>query len=778
MDLYIYKYNNYYNRIVKKEETLLDYGPYIHVINGCKDFSPNDGVNTQHIFGSAANNYDGSGDYIIVTKDDEIVSRWFILETKFTRSGQWLITMHRDLMADYYADIINAPCFIEKATLSADDPLIFNSEQMTVNQIKKSETLLKDKSNCPWIVGYYAKNAATDNLHGTTLTNPLDDSYDIFIDVPFADWEYNATQTAYKITPSSYEYCIYGMKMTASVGFQSQQGYIRINKDGQYLDWSYVANLNTPYNFAFKGPIFAEEIAKDIAANKDSLYEQALSYAPAATETQTNYFLNLQNKIVKDSTGAYYQITIEPKEVITTFTNVSAGSLFNDLAAIVADQGITGTPNSTSFKIRKTEQTYKMNAVEVKGLETIWDMRGEKLNTADAPYNIFAIPLGEVDLKVSPSDDVIATSNAEIGMATANAIIREMDENLYDIQLLPYCPFTLDEEGVVNVLNAKAYSLITSGEGQNVEGFILNVPNARFSKNIYLENPIIINNTKIENECDMYKLCSPNWASEFQFSAAKNGGIQFFNIDCEYKPFQPYIHVNPNFGKLYGKDFDDARGLILAGDFSLAQIRDQWETYQTQNKNFQLMFDRQIQNMEVQNNMGRIQDIVGAVAGTATGAASGALISQLTNIPGLGIAGGVVSGAAGIADIAINEALRNEALDYTKDNFGYQLGNIQALPYTLTKVSAFNNNNKIFPVLEYYSCTDREKEALANKVAWNGMTVMAIGYISDYIDNSWSYGNITSKNYIKGKIIRIDTLEDEYHLLVNIAEEINKGVYF
>ena len=58
------------------------------------------------------------------------------------------------------------------------------------------------------------------------------------------------------------------------------------------------------------------------------------------------------------------------------------------------------------------------------------------------------------------------------------------------------------------------------------------------------------------------------------------------------------------------------------------------------------------------------------------------------------------------------------------------------------------------------------------------MTVMAIGTIANYIGNNWSYNNIKSKGYIKGEIIRIENLEDEFHLLKSISDEIYKGVYF
>lgn len=61
-------------------------------------------------------------------------------------------------------------------------------------------------------------------------------------------------------------------------------------------------------------------------------------------------------------------------------------------------------------------------------------------------------------------------------------------------------------------------------------------------------------NYKITNETQLVRLCSPNWGSMFEFSLAKNNGVSKFNIDYTYKPYQPYIHINPDFKNLYGSD--------------------------------------------------------------------------------------------------------------------------------------------------------------------------------------------------------------------------------
>lgn len=783
MTIYVLSgFNNYYNRIVKKFDTINEYEPYIIHTQQNFNFVPNDNVNTQVVLGNIGNQYNGEGDYLLAVNEfNEIVSRWFIIESTRDRAGQYTLTLHRDLIVDHYEEVLNAPMFIEKATLPSDSPLIFNSEQMTFNQIKTSETLIKDKSNCPWIVGYYAKNTDTEFLSGTVARNLLNDTYDIEIDVPFENWKFNATANPFVLSPSEVNYRIYGMKSTTAVGLQQQNGYLNISKEGNYIDWIYVANLNTPLNFNFNGPVIGKELATLIKSDKDNIYNEAKTYILPTSDDDTDYFLNLGGKIVKDSLGAYYQLSISPSTVKTKVTDVGAGSLFNTLSDLCGQVSkITGTPNTTSFKIYTKSQTYTMSAIELTGFETTWNMSGSKLTTEDAPYNIFAIPYGQ--LIVTENDNPLVVTSAEIGIATAASIIQKMSSNLYDIQLLPYCPLTLDTVGVLDLKSSEAYSLVKSGgEPQETLGVILNIPYSRFTKNIYLDQPIVINNTKVESECDMYKLCSPNWSSEYQFNAAKNNGIQYFNIDCEYKPFTPYIHVNPNFSGLYGQDFNDARGLIFSGDFSLTQIKDQWQQYQLQNKNFQNIFDRQIQNMEVTQKYQRVGDIVGAITGVGTGAASGALAGSMI-APGIGTGigaavGGVASLAGGIADIAISDKLRNEAIDYTKDQFGYQLGNIQALPYTLTKVSSFNSNNKLFPVLEYYTCTDVEKEALANKIAYNGMSVGVIGTINQFVANTWSYKNIESKGYIKGKLIRLETVEDDYHIINAISGELDKGVY-
>ena len=281
-------------------------------------------------------------------------------------------------------------------------------------------------------------------------------------------------------------------------------------------------------------------------------------------------------------------------------------------------------------------------------------------------------------------------------------------------------------------------------------------------------------NVKVKSQTELVRLVSPNYASFFDINVQYNKGINYFNIDCFYKPYQPYIHVNPDFNGLYGKDFDDVRGLICGGDFSITLTNDAWSTYQLNNKNYQAIFDRNMQSLELNNSVQKMNEVATAIAGVFQGGAAGAGSGfALSGSPVGAIAGGVfgtfASAIGGSADVQNNEILRNEAMSNQRDQFGYQLKNIQALPQGLMKTSSLNNNNKLYPFLEHYTSTAEEKHALENKITYNGMTIMRIGTPSEFIQEE-------SGTYIKGKLIRT-TIQDDSHLVSEINAELNQGVY-
>ena len=132
------------------------------------NFNPSDGVNTNQII-----NWDGDiPDYIVTSETgNDINSRWFVIEAERKRGQQYELTLYRDTIADYYANILTSTLFIEKGMVQSNkSPLLFNAENMSFNQIKKKSDFLYDKSKCPWLVGYIAKNYP--NTTGDNPDNP------------------------------------------------------------------------------------------------------------------------------------------------------------------------------------------------------------------------------------------------------------------------------------------------------------------------------------------------------------------------------------------------------------------------------------------------------------------------------------------------------------------------------------------------------------------------------------------------------------------------------
>lgn len=122
---------------------------------------------------------------------------------------------------------------------------------------------------------------------------------------------------------------------------------------------------------------------------------------------------------------------------------------------------------------------------------------------------------------------------------------------------------------------------------------------------------------------------------------------------------------------------------------------------------------------------------------------------------------------------------QEEARNFAIDMYGYNLANVKAIPYSLTKVGPLNGNNKLFPFVETYYATDEEFAAFAKKVKADGMTVMAVGTLDEMCLQAPS---IDGLRMFKGQIIRFDDpdhpLTEDADLASAINEELKKGAYF
>lgn len=780
--LYFLQFNNYYNRTVKVYSTLDDYLDYNVYTQQGFNFVPGDNVTTT-LPAVPVNqaNEDLTADYLLVVDNGAISSRWYIMDSTRLLNSTWKFNLRRDLVADRLG-CLDWPCFVTKGIVDDQDPAIFNNEGLSYNQIKVKEQLLKDASGCQWLVGYYARKT------GETTTNLEGDSVDYSTNITYtvnsiANWPYYTYTTNDFIgVPSSIKYNVRVNKLPQG----SISTFYFTDLDNGTIG-HYLGNPCTgPAQYTYNSDSAVDAAVTAIKESYGTIRNAAKTQANFHEASEVSSLLSQTGAIIFDSAAnKYYQVTAINSYPATT-TNYAVGTtgtLYETLNGCFTSSGFTTITGTAQFNYSVYgAPRYRIELTEIKLEGTYkYDIPAVRRFTYDAPYDVFAIPYGNFTFN-GVNCSTTAAMSAAMGIATKYGTT-----HLYDLQLLPYCPFEISGNTYTST-DTKEYSYITTtGSNPTNVGVIFNVSSVS-RQSFTVDCPIAVTNTKIANETQFCRLVSPDYSSSFEFSPAKNRGVDYIKVDMTVKPFQPYIHLAPNFKGLYGADFDDARGLICGGSFSLSIVTDQWKTYQLNNANYERIFNRQIQNLDINNRYQRISEGLSAFTGALSAGAQASAIGG----PAVGISVGAISMAAGAGDMVVNEKLRQEAKAYTTDLYNLQLGNIRALPNTLTRVDSFNQQNKKWPFIEFYDCTDSEKIALANTIKFGGMTVNRTGTLRDYSGSIWQ-ANVNGTPvvayfpFVAGKLLwtlsspdyygDASTRFDDYHYIQNLAAEVAQGFY-
>lgn len=756
-DIYFLNYNNYFNKTIKRHDTLQEYlneTGYIGGVQG-RNFDFADGVNTTHI-----ENWEyGNPNYAVVVDMDGVLSRWFVIEQDKTRGGQFKFTLKRDVVADNIDVVLNSPAFIEKATIQQSDPFIFNDEGMKVNQILRSQTKLKDETNLAWICAYIPH-------HKTIANDPwYDRPVNASVSNPQANLEYESMQDFEADFESGKLYLNNFTISYQAPGDTKRIFYSRENRTQN----SYGIAPNTSNNYWY---------TLNSAEASSTTYNEA--YLGILGDNPTYYSANgiwdkiskFRNKRVKIS-DTIYMLTIEEHRINNT-TAYFTPSTSNLYIRLKATQGQL-TENGNKEQIVKVESLQLIELIPT--LTPIIDQSAHfTLSTSrrsciDQAFDMLAFPY-------NPDNDADAIP-IKIGGTTINLDSQAMlniatrlsetwgNEVVYDVQILPYCPcrdlINVDAIELSNGDAGSKYTAIKDNQNQTI-GVCLYARQTSDTFNIEYEIPF--EDGKVQIMSEMYRLCSPNYASAYELRPFENYGINYFNVDFTYLPYQPYIKLNPNFKGLNGVETNDSRGLILGGNYSITTLNSAWANYQLNNSNYQAIFDRQIQNAKTNYKYNRVESITsGLLGGLGTSVASGIA----TGNAGVGVAMGVANAGGLVADQVLNNLKYKESQSYAKDMFNYNLQNVQAQPETISKLTSFNYNSMYFPFVEFYSCSEEEKEAIENKLRYNGMTIMRIGKINDYV--------LDQESYIQAQMIRLEGLEDDYHMSVEIADAIKRGIY-
>ena len=781
---YWLKYNNYANRILKVSAQLSDYKGVndANVIYHQEDmelWNPNDGISTTVKAGTVNNsaNFSTEPDYFICTDGNGVIdSRWFVIENRRIRKGQYLCVLKRDVFADALPDLLNATCHIDRAILMNSDPLIFNPEPITVNQILHAEYPIKDQTQIPWIVFYSAEK-----LDAVSNYDPVKHYYDILTD-DHAAWK---ASNEFTFFPND----IQSIQIQLQWETELETGRMPLITDALPYTISTVPAISL-HTFGIPS------ITNPSAINREAALSAFKEQFGIKDQSEANQSMELDGKILYDSTDEkYYRVSVSATaasaiQAAVGVSNSETVEWAQEMVSECTDVGITPLAGNIITQFRYSSVQVTLTEIVQ---ESAVDFRvpTDSCRPSDAPYYMWCMPYGKIEMEVTVGGttkyvDADPTLNLSIASYIAN---KNTENKTFDVQILPYCPlpdeFIRGRRIVVNddTQITDLGTIVQHTDSSNIRGFIFACPACTFTRQIIREFYPYFPSYKMSDICGKARLYSPNYSSSFEFSMARNNGCEGFNVRCTYMPINPYIRIAPIWGGLYGSpDFGkDPRGLICSGNYSIARLNDQWVAYQEQNKNFEAIFNREIEHMDVQRKYERAGQIAGAIAGTVTGAAAGAAAGKF--IPGIGsIAGGITGGIGaaltGAADVAHAEKLFQESKSYATDLHYLQLGNVQALPRSLAKTTAFNVDNRYFPILATYLPTEREIELVDEYINIHSMNVDAMGKPADYIHNRYCKAGttFTDRGFISGSIVRIETTFDT-HFIDELNKEFQMGVY-
>lgn len=793
MNLSFLNYNNYFNRLLKRLDTPEEYLEYECETVYSANFNPANGINTEVIVNI---DDDIKPDYMIAWENyAECASRWYVLESTRVRGGQYKMTLYRDMVADYYNIIKEADCHIYKGYVSDASPLIHNSENISFNEIKRGEYLLKNTNiGSPWLIAYLSRFDGENNYNtfkGTfgELSSTITADYSLDSIVNFKYYKYIHNSPYENLAQTTYSH-YNDVKIGIPYKDLSTQNYkiIGVYYGGDLWDEN-VSSANV-YTTNSAHTYFTSESGRAMAQQAIYSFYDKIAYDNEGLpyNTLTNWGIYegsvelsaLNNKIIYDSTlKQYYKIKViyeEEAAAASTYINSTVDFAKTAYDTIVAETGGNWTiPNEAQRYIKIQSVGNKVHTyLEI---YRVSETSGNNYNftsgfyTEDAPYEIIAAPLydhifqDENNNTINHVGETALKWFLHLGESIAAGLV-------YDIQLVPYISF--DSNSLLNQNYVTCYKG-SSATAASTSAIAIRLPLAAYSYKINVpKNLPITASKKVSGHCDKYRLVAPNGSNSFEFSIAKNGGLRYLEADVTLMPYNPYIKINPYWEEMYGGDYNDYRGLICGGDYSLPIVNDTWTTYQINNKYYQDIFDRNISSLELQNNISNENAIWSAIAGTATGALSGATTGAVLGggvgaIVG-GVAGAGTSAIAGVTDYKNQVKLQQEQLSLQKDLQSYNLQTIQAQPHTLTRTTAYNINNKYFPYIEYYTCTDEEKELFNNMLKYQGMTINTIGKIADYVCGG------DTLTYIKADLIRID-IEQDYNAVTALRRELNIGIY-
>ena len=813
--VYFYKFNNYYNRIIKRYDTIAEYTANATLLGKQENcnFVHGDGVNSNFTWNKLATDTD-TPDYVVVDDYKGNISRWFVTNSFKSRDRQDKLQLRRDLIADFYSDIVQySPCLIRKGYVPQDNPLIFNDEGVQYNKKKENEILIKDRSNCSYIVGFISNSsfATQETVHGTIKADNYDYYYSSLADFPFKNYVEGAgntrTDSAKILTGNNDNAVYFSLKYSWRLPGEGDN-YETIFNNYSNSKPSYYSSMYSnyagiggtyysPYGGTFNNVVLEAIPYPGITPHTDphasylSTLRSKLDFSYLVEQAKrcfsiepTDYadIMQFDGKKIKID-NIIYNVEVRsgtPSNTYVTYNayNPTINSAFNNIITHINNNKPTTGEMSWEWNIyyyhdqnryqpsdlrvmASFEEKYLYFTEAVQQISTVVDTPNNRTHLENTPYDMFVlINESGVSYKVG-TDDFVSDHATNINIA--QAICQASGTGSFDIQIVPFNPLqsTIKADDKINFYD---YDVHTIKDYQNnTVGHYVWCSSAE-DKLIIEKNELKLlpTNYKKDYNLKQYRLCSPNQESMFEFSPSMNYGVEKWRVSFNYRPYTSYIKVQPEWKGLYGNNEyngkTDFRGLVYNSSLCVTQLNDAWANYVSNNKNYQQLFDNQINTLTKQQEvqLSAMEETLG--------------LRSFTGMP----IGSILRVIGGSKDIEMTRELNNIAITKMETDFKYQMDNVKSMPHTIKKLTNINEDTRVFPFIEIYSATEVEEQSFDLKMRWTGYTIMTSGVIDTYLQPG-------VETFIQADLIRLDLSRSEEtadnHIASEIATELAKGIY-
>ena len=821
--VYFYKFNNYYNRIIKRYDTIAEYTANATLLGSQANcnFVHGDGVNSNFTWNKLATDTD-TPDYVVVDDYKGNISRWFVTNSFKSRDRQDKLQLRRDLIADFYSDIVQySPCLIRKGYVPQNNPLIFNDEGVQYNKIKQDEILIKDESNCSYIVGFLSNTTGGQNtVNGTIKDYNYDYNYASLNDFPYKNYVEGAGNNHSEVatiihnnSPATRIY--YSLKLGArtedSNGYQlsdieivwrttgvGRPSYYTPSYSGNagngtfYRSVSTLSNTNVILYCDSGSADYSTDVEMDyIYANYIiSLYTKisnlSTSYAESCFNLETGIYSSLQQYVGKKIKigSTVYTVSLQSTNYRNTYVTYNAYnptilSAFNSIISYINNNKPSQAEMSSGvytmryynnanryqpsdLKIMTELDDYYLVFTEASSnIYTDLDSPNDRTHLSSQPFDMFMlINESNISYKVNTTNFV---SNHEVNINMAQALCQVSGAGAYDIQIVPFNPMrgTILADGTLNFYGYDVHEIKNSANTVIGHYVMCNSADLKFTLE---KNDLKINPTNYKKDYNLkqYRLCSPNQETMFEFSPSMNGGINTWEISCNYRPYASYVKVQPTWNWMYGEPMynskTDFRGLVYNSALCITQLSDAWANYVSNNKNYQQLFDNQISTLTKQQEvqLNAMEETLG--------------LRSFTGMP----IGSILRVIGGSKDIEMTRELNNIAISKMETDFKYQMDNVKSMPHTIKKLTNINEDTRVFPFIEIYSASATEEASFDYKLKYTGYTIMTTGKIIDYCQDG-------VETFVQADLIRLDLSRSEEtadnHIASEIATELAKGIY-